>query len=178
MENIVIRKAKMADLSAILEIYDDIFALEEAGKITSGWVSGIYPTEVSALDAINADEMFVMEDGGNVVAALRINQVQMPAYAEVKWEFEAVPDKVMSFHTLVVSPKANGRGYGTRFVKFFEGYALGKGCPYLRIDTNARNARARALYARLGYREAGIINCVFCGIPNVDLVCMEKALVL
>lgn len=177
MENVIIRKAEMADLSAILEIYDDIFALEEAGKITSGWIRGIYPTEASALDAINAKEMFIMEDDGSIVAALRINQVQMPAYAEVAWEYEADPEKVMSFHTLVVSPKANGRGNGTRFVKFFEDYALEKGCPYLRIDTNARNARARALYARLGYREAGIINCVFCGIPNVDLVCMEKALV-
>jgi len=129
------------------------------------------------MDAINADEMFVMEDGGSIVAALRINQVQMPAYAQVEWEQNASPDKVMSFHTLVVSPKANGRGYGSGFVKFFEQYALEHGCPYLRIDTNARNLRARALYARLGYKEAGIINCVFCGIPNVDLVCMEKSLV-
>lgn len=178
MENIIIRKAKMADLSAILDIYDDIFAMEEQGLITSGWIKGIYPSKVSATEAINADEMFVMEDGGNVVAALRINQVQMPAYAEVKWEIEATPDKVMSCHTLVVSPKANGMGYGTRFVKFFEDYALENGCPYLRIDTNARNIRARALYARLGYKESGIINCVFCGIPNVGLVCMEKALAL
>ncbi len=177
MENVIIRKAKMADLSAILGIYNDIFALEKTGAITSGWIPGVYPTKASAVEALSADEMFVMMDGETIVAALRINQVQMPAYAEVKWECEASPDKVMSFHTLVVSPKANGKGYGTRFVKFFEDYAMEKGCPYLRIDTNARNTRARALYARLGYREAGIINCVFCGIPNVDLVCMEKALV-
>lgn len=177
MENIIIRKAEKSDISAILAIYDDILAMEEAGFITSGWVRGIYPTEQSAMEAINADEMFVMLEGETVVAALRINQVQMPAYAEVKWECEASPDKVMSFHTLVVSPKANGKGYGTRFVKFFEDYALEKGCPYLRIDTNARNTRARALYTRLGYKESGIINCVFCGIPNVDLVCMEKELI-
>lgn len=177
MENIIIRKAEIADLTAILAIYDDIHTMEEQGLITSGWVRAVYPTETTATEAINADEMFVMEDSGNIVAALRINQVQMPAYAEVKWEQVASPEKVMSFHTLVVSPKANGKGYGTRFVKFFEEYALEKGCPYLRIDTNARNSRARALYARLGYKESGIINCVFCGIPNVDLVCMEKALI-
>lgn len=177
MGNIIIRKSEKVDISAILAIYDDILTMEEQGLITSGWVRGIYPTETSAMEALNAEEMFVMEDGGNVVAALRINQVQMPAYAEVKWEYKASPEKVMSFHTLVVSPKANGKGYGTKFVEFFEQYALEHGCPYLRIDTNAKNARARALYARLGYRESGIINCVFCGIPNVDLVCMEKALV-
>ena len=44
------------------------------------------------------------------------------------------------------------------------------------MDTNARNARARAMYRRLGYREAGIAPCVFNGIPGVELVCLEKSL--
>ena len=37
------------------------------------------------------------------------------------------------------------------FVEFYEQYALSNGCPYLRIDTNERNARARAMYKKLGY---------------------------
>jgi len=32
------------------------------------------------------------------------------------------------------------------------------------------------LYKRLGYREAGIVPCVFNGIPDVMLVCLEKKL--
>lgn len=32
------------------------------------------------------------------------------------------------------------------------------------------------LYARLGYREAGIVPCVFNGIKGVGLVCLEKKL--
>lgn len=50
------------------------------------------------------------------------------------------------------------------------------GCPYLRMDTNARNKTARKLYAGLGYWEAGIMPCVFNGIPGVQLVCLEKKL--
>ncbi len=44
------------------------------------------------------------------------------------------------------------------------------------MDTNARNQAARALYARLGYQEPGIVDCVFNGIPGVQLVCLEKTL--
>ena len=51
--------------------------------------------------------------------------------------------------------------------------ALGN-CPYLRMDTNAKNQAARKLYARLGYWEADIVPCVFNGIPGVQLVCLEK----
>ena len=46
----------------------------------------------------------------------------------------------------------------------------------LRIDTNAKNAAARAMYARHGYFESAILPTVFNGIPDVMLVCMEKRL--
>ena len=82
----------------------------------------------------------------------------------------------MVLHTLVVDPQAKGRGYGSRFVDFYESYALEHGCRYLRMDTNERNASARALYRNLGYREVPIVPCAFNGIPGVQLVCLEKTL--
>ena len=42
------------------------------------------------------------------------------------------------------------------------------------IPANARNVSARRLYARLGYREVDIVPGKFNGIPDVQLVCMEK----
>ena len=81
---------------------------------------------------------------------------------------------MMVLHTLVVDPLCAGRGYGTAFVAFYEGYARQNGCTVLRMDTNEKNAAARRLYARLGYREAAIVPCVFNGIEGVGLVCMEK----
>lgn len=47
-------------------------------------------------------------------------------------------------------------------------------CTVLRIDTNARNRAARALYPKLGYREADILHRDFNGIRGVDLVTFEK----
>ena len=46
----------------------------------------------------------------------------------------------------------------------------------LRMDTNEKNAAARSLYRKLGCREAGAVPCVFNGIPNVNLILLEKEL--
>lgn len=82
----------------------------------------------------------------------------------------------MVLHTLVISPCRAGKGYGKAFVAFYENYARENGCHYLRIDTNARNSNARAMYTRLGYTEIGIVPTVFNGIPDMQLVLLEKKL--
>ena len=82
----------------------------------------------------------------------------------------------MVLHTLVVDPETSGHGCGKAFVAFYEQYAKAHGCRYLRMDTNAINQTARRFYAKLGFREAGIVGCTFNGIPNVRLVCLEKKL--
>ena len=170
----MIRKAALSDIPAIAAIYEAILDLEEAGKTTIGWQRGVYPTADTARAAIEAGDMYVLEDGGCVVASGRINRQQMPAYAEVRWQYEARDDQVLVLHTLTVDPARFGRGFARQFLEFYEDLARQGGCTALRIDTNARNAVARAMYAKHGYIESGIIPCVFNGIPGVNLVCMEK----
>lgn len=46
----------------------------------------------------------------------------------------------------------------------------------LRIDTQARNMKARRFYPKFGFKEIGIVKCEFCGCGTVDLVLMEKHL--
>ena len=111
------------------------------------------------------------------MAAGRINQEQLPEYAEAKWSFDVPENQVMVLHTLVVSPFYKGNGYGSKFVGFYEQYAWEHGCPYLRIDTNEKNKNARALYHKLGYTEVSIVKCSFNGIRSINLVCLEKKLV-
>ena len=79
----------------------------------------------------------------------------------------------MVLHTLVVSPKHGKKGYGKRFVKFYEEYAYNHGCKYLRMDTSSKNLIARKLYNKLGYKEVSILPSIFNGMP-FGLVCLEK----
>lgn len=171
----LIRKAVAGDLPGVVKIYDELLDAQDAGSRTIGWVRGVYPTEETAKAALERGELFVLEDGELFAAAI-INRRQVDVYHGAPWAHDAPDEQVCVLHTLVVSPRAAGRGYGRRFVAFYEDWARANGCPELRMDTNAKNAAARALYARLGYREAAIVPTVFNGIPGVDLVLLEKHL--
>lgn len=170
----MIRRATMTDIPAIAAIYDAIHDLEAQGRVSTGWQRGVYPTADTAREAVEAGEMYVLEEAGRVIASGRINKTQMPAYADVRWRYAALDDAVLVLHTLTVDPAKSRMGCARRFLAFYEECARERGCTALRIDTNARNAIARAMYARYGYIESGVIPCEFNGIPGVDLVCMEK----
>ena len=168
------RKAEPKDLEAIAAIYDRIHDNEEAGNTTIGWIRSIYPTRATAQTSIEVGDMYVEEVDGVIVAAAKINQEQVPEYANAQWQWEAPNEKILVLHTLVVDPEKGRGGYGKAFVAFYEDMARNMGCPYLRMDTNVRNLIARQLYQGLGYAEVGIVDCQFNGIPDVHLVCLEK----
>ena len=169
-----IRPATAADLDGVAAVYDAIHDEEEAGRAMIGWVRSVYPTRATAEAAHLRGELFVLEDGGEILGAATINQTQVDRYYGAAWEHDEPDDRVCVLHTLVIHPKTAGKGYGTAFVRFYEDYARQNGWPELRIDTNARNTAARRLYARLGYAEIGVVSTVFNGIPGVDLVLLEK----
>ena len=170
----VIRLAALDDLDGIAAVYDAIHTEEEAGKAEIGWVRGVYPTRETAMASLQRGDLFVLEEDGEVLGAAIINQTQVDRYYDMVWAHALPDDRVCVLHTLVIHPKAAGRGYGKAFVRFYEDYALRRGWPELRLDTNARNTAARRLYARLGYTEVGSAQTVFNGIPGVELVMLEK----
>ncbi len=173
----MIRNATTTDIPAITAMYDAVHTREEAGCSTVGWVRGVYPTRQTAADGVTRGDMFVLQEGDTVVASAVINRTQVAEYTDCPWQYAATPEQVMVLHTLVVDPAHSGKGHAKAFVAFYEAYAKQQGCTVLRMDTQAKNTTARRLYAKLGYREAGIVLSQFNGIPDVQLVCLEKALV-
>ena len=169
----MIRPATEEDLKAVEKIYDALHDAEERGEISVGWIRGIYPTGKTAADSLKRGDLFVLEEG-SVLGAGIINQIQVDSYKNGAWEYEAEDKDVCVLHTLVISPEAGGKGYGKQFVKYYEDYAAKHGCHELRLDTNERNTRAREMYRKLGYKEVGIVPTVFNGIPDVNLVLLEK----
>lgn len=171
------RKATVHDIDEITALYMDVHTEEEAGRMTTGWIRSIYPTRETVEGAIATDDLFVEVVEGKIVAVGRINQVQVDVYADVDWEYKVPDEEVMVLHTLAVLPSEQGKGYARDFCQFYEDYSLEHGCQYLRIDTNEKNKKARALYKKIGYKEVGIVPCIFNGIKGVPLVCLEKKVV-
>ena len=172
----MIRKAQEADIDSIEEIYNRIHDGEEKGLTTIGWIRNVYPIRKTAEDALGRGDLFVMEEENQIVASAVINQIQVDVYKNAYCKRDASESEVMVLHGLAVNPLENGKGYGRAFVAFYEDYARQHMCTELRIDTNQRNTRARKLYKSLGYEEIGIVSGVFNGIPDVQLVCLEKDL--
>ena len=176
MADYLIRPAETRDLDAVAGIYNRIHDAEEQGRQTIGWLRDVYPVRQTAQAALDREELYVLETEGAVLGAAILNRTQVITYAQGHWAHDAPEEQVFVLHTLVIAPEAAGRGYGRAFVAFYEDYARKNGCICLRIDTNEKNENARRMYAKLGYREAGIVPCVFNGIPGVNLVCLEKKL--
>lgn len=170
----MIRKANSTDIDAIEKIYDEIHQAEAEGRITTGWLRDIYPVRATAEAALQRGDLFVLEDENIVSGAGVINQVQVDVYHGAPWEHTAEDDQVCVFHTLVIAPRFSKRGLGRQFIDFYETYARNNRWYELRIDTNERNLVARAMYRKLGYKEISIIPTVFNGIPDVNLVLLEK----
>ena len=97
----MIRKATSRDIPRIAAIFDQLLTEEELGHSTTGWLRGIYPTEDVAVAGVQACDMFVVEEDGEVVAAARINQEQCEQYALVNWEYEVPEDQVLVLLVLV-----------------------------------------------------------------------------
>ncbi|MCD8066491.1 MAG: GNAT family N-acetyltransferase [Oscillospiraceae bacterium] len=170
----MIRKAVTADIESVDEIYSKVHTEEEQGRVTVGWARGVYPTKQTAADAVSRGDLFVDDIEGKIVATGIINQIQVPEYADCRWQYDVPASEVMVLHTLIVTPEERGRGCARKFMEFYESYALSQGCRYLRMDTQVKNKSARAMYAKLGFKEQGTVSCVFNGIAGVQLVCLEK----
>ena len=172
----MIRKAIWSDLDAVEQLYNEIHDAEETGIITTGWLRGVYPSRESARAALERDDLFVLEEDGKTLGSGIINQIQVDVYEGAPWEFNVPDQQVCVLQTLVISPAEFGKGYARSFLAFYEECAREHRCSELRIDTNARNAAARAMYKKHGYKEIGIVPTVFNGIPGVNLVLLEKHL--
>ncbi len=168
------RKATKNDIERIWEIYLENHMEEEAGRAVIGWNRNIYPVKATAEAALLRDDLFVLEDESGVMGTAVINQEQMDVYPLGDWQYDATDEEIMVLHTLVISTKAARKGYAKKFVEFYENYAKEHGCPYLRMDTNERNVRARAMYKKLGYRKIGIVPCVFHSMTGINMVLLEK----
>lgn len=171
-----ILKAKETDIDDIERIYEHIHDEEENGRAVIGWIRNVYPVRRTAEDALSRNDLFVMKEKNEVVAAAIINQIQVEEYKYARWRVEAEDSEVMVLHCLAVEPSKKIKAREKNLWHSMKIMPDVADAVSLRMDTNARNTRARKLYQKLGYEETGIVKCTFNGIPDIQLVCLEKDL--
>ena len=115
----MIRKAVYEDLDPVACIYEEVHQAEADGSVTTGWIRDIYPVKATAKAALERNDLFVLEEEGQVVGAGIINQLQVESYYGAPWKYDAADREVCVLHTLVISPGAARKGLGRKFAAFF-----------------------------------------------------------
>lgn len=146
-DSMIIREAKAKDAAGYLNLYDRInsetdFMLLEAGEI-----------KMSASDQAKRFEQ--TEGPGSGVTMLAETEEELVGFALAGRQFGRRHAHVL-YIVVGVLQRWTGRGVGNRLMRAIEHWALDHDFHRLELMVHVRNARAIALYERLGYHHEGV----------------------
>lgn len=150
----IIRKAKYNELDQIMQVYKSCVK----GMIELGidqWDES-YPNRNIIQNDLREQNYYVAIIDQEIVAGIKIDQVQDPTYLEIDWK-----DKNNNFvvvHRLCSKTKVWNKGIGKKMMEFVESVALDLGCSSIRLDTYINNPKAIKFYQKIGYNQLGYIN--------------------
>lgn len=170
----MIRVATNDDIQAIADSYDEVITFEKEHNLHyTNWKAGVYPTIAVPKARVKAKTMFVLEENREICASMTLDNSQDPGYKDIKWQYEAAPEKVLIIHTLCVRPSKSGKGYGKAMVEYAKQYAKEKGCTVIRLDTAVHNEPAKKLYEKNGFSLTGTRTIFLHNLFNGEQVFME-----
>ena len=126
----------------------------------------IYPSRTTLQTDIEKQYLAVMEVDGQIAGMIVINSEESPEYQTIHWQHLG---KVLVIHRLTIDPSFQRRGLASRLMEFAEQTAEMQGCDTIRLDVFQQNPGAIALYERLGYTKAGVVQ-----FRKGLFFCMEK----
>jgi ribosomal protein S18 acetylase RimI-like enzyme len=139
----------------------------------------ILPSVAQLVEAdAEAGRLYIAEEAGQVLATFAVCDQADDYFTPVQWDEPAAP--ALYLHRLAVRPAFQASGVGSACLRYAESVTASRGARYLRLDTLARDPRARGFYRRAGYTERGTVRTdnPLPGRSGTDLVCLEKRLSL
>ena len=165
------------DLPEVLALYDAVHTALEQGPNGPGWQRGVYPTHADAQQGLAAQTLYLLRtESGHLAASAIMNHEQPAAYAQAVWQWVAPPERVAVIHTFLTHPGFARQGHATSLLLSLHALAQAQGCRCIRLDTYTHNEPAKALYEKLGYRRAGLVDLGFCDRGLTWYQCYELAL--
>jgi ribosomal protein S18 acetylase RimI-like enzyme len=110
-------------------------------------------------------EYFAMQQTGEAVCLIAWLEGRPVGHVLMRWKgtwTEPMASQLQNcphLSALVVDPEHRSRGIGTQLMEMAEDLARRRGYTQIGLSVSTDNDRARALYARRGYRDAGFGVC-------------------
>ncbi|MBQ9162212.1 MAG: GNAT family N-acetyltransferase [Clostridia bacterium] len=153
-----IRKATIAELCALMDIFDEARGTIRALEINQ-WQNG-YPSESVVLEDIALGRSYVVDVDGEVVGTFVLVDDGEPTYGKIydgHWKTGDENQNYIAMHRVAVAVKKRGGGISTAMVGYAESHARRLGCESLRIDTHDGNVVMRRMLEKHGFEYCGII---------------------
>lgn len=165
----LIRRATLIDIPAIMQLVSDVVPLMNAGG-NFQW-DNTYPNAKAFSEDISHNKLWVAELESKIAGVSAITTDQDAEYAEVGWDLN---ETAIVTHRLAVSPHFRGQGVAIALLQKAEEEALRRGIKTLRVDTNTNNVATQNLFPKAGYVFAGEIGLSYR--PGLRFLCYEKRL--
>ena len=146
------RCAKTEEFTRVRDFYWRLIDRMEGGPFDPGWRRGVYPSDAELRNALGRGELWLLEDGADIAAAVIVNNDYNPGYEGLPWAVEAPPERVYVLHVLGVEPDRQGRGVARRVVEECLALARSRGAACVRLDVLGGNEPAERLYKLAGFR--------------------------
>jgi ribosomal protein S18 acetylase RimI-like enzyme len=167
-----LRKACTTDLKTLEELYSR--CIDELNRRGIYQWNDKYPNRSTLSAAITSEDQYLLMDGETLIGAVVLNEEQAKEWATVKWRFtESIP---LVIHGLVISPEAQGKGYGKQVLQTCEQYARTQGYNYIRLDVFPENPAAVGLYKKFGFQKRGEVIFAYKPEGHQEYHCYEKEL--
>ncbi len=162
-----VRLAQQKDLTLIMQLITGVLPLMHASG-NFQW-DAHYPSVAVFENDISKDQLWVVENDGDIAGIAAITTDSDPEYAALDRDLN---EPAIVTHRLAVNVNHQGRGIAALLLNKAEEVATEKKIRVLRIDTNVVNMATNKLFPKLGYRFVGEIALDFR--PGMRFNCYEK----
>ncbi|TLG74292.1 GNAT family N-acetyltransferase [Culicoidibacter larvae] len=149
--NMNIRKAEVADIDAIAQLYDDLNDALAAGINYPKWKKGIYPVRQTAIDGLATETLYVLTLDNVIAGSVILNHQPEAIYRQVNWQIDAEDQEVIIIYTLVVHPLFRNKGVAKALLDFAVESAHAQQLKAVRLDVEVGNLPAVQLYEAYGF---------------------------
>ena len=149
MNNVIIRKASLEDLSIIQQLNNSLFKLEKENydsTLVNDWPLSEEGKEYF-LDLINNHYVIVAELDNNVVGYLAGSIEEKGSYVEIQYG---------EINNMFIDDKYRGNGIGKLLINNFKEYCKSKEISNIKVVASYKNKNAIEFYRKNGFEEFDI----------------------
>lgn len=144
--------AKNEDISAIMNLYEQVINHVNTTNIKLGWNIDIYPNKAFVEAAVIAGECLIAREDNTVLACSVVNNIVNDEYSLINWQIKEPSTQIATIHALCVSPEYRGKTLSYDFLNYNEQICKERGNLAIHLDVIDSNISAFKLYSKNKYK--------------------------